>query len=55
MYFNETHLTSILAPLGVAGADHALGHIEVAVLQPLVAQVSVEDGHLHFIYCWLVF
>jgi hypothetical protein len=48
------YLASILAALGVSGADHALGDVEVAVLQPLVAQVAVQDRDFHLVHCRLV-
>lgn len=49
------YLAGILPALRVAGADHALRDVEVAMFEPLVAKVSVQHRHLHFVHCRLVF
>lgn len=49
------YLASVFAALGISSTDHALGDVEVAVLQPLVAEVAVQHRNLHLVDCWLVF
>lgn len=49
------YLTSIFTPLSIACTYHAFSHIEVSMLQPHVAQVTIQYGNLDFIHSWLIF
>jgi hypothetical protein len=48
------YLTSIFTPFSIACADHAFGDVEVTVLQPHVAQLTIQYRNLDFIHCRLV-
>lgn len=50
----RSYLTRVLAALLVTRADHAVGDVEFAVLQPRVAQLAVLHRHLHLVHLRLV-